>query len=293
MTDYTQALAAAREAHTYVKHLGMTRAEAALGDLLAALDAARGQAVAWQVTVVDNTGTHDYAKWAGLQAPPAALAVPAGYVLVHVDRMLAACLPGGSSCDPQRVADAIREYVAAQAPPAADYSGDAGPVTDDDFVDLPATVPAVRIVPRDGKWVFSDNDDVFSSFDHETELSAIDDALICYPDAETIYVGQVKILDVRRLILDVCRLIHVDRIIEDIGERAYDEVGGAADSWPELSEIQQAELEGIIADYILSKSPADFYSVENMRVYTQRQAEAMLAAAPAQQPAAAKNPKEK
>ena len=52
-----------------------------------------------------------------LQAPPAA--VPAGYVLVHVDRMLAACLPGGSSCDPQRVADAIREYVAAQAPPAA------------------------------------------------------------------------------------------------------------------------------------------------------------------------------
>ncbi len=84
MTDYTQALAAAREAHTYVKHLGMTRAEAALGDLLAALDAARGQAVAWQVTVVDNTGTHDYAKWAGLQAPPAA-AVPAGYALVPVE----------------------------------------------------------------------------------------------------------------------------------------------------------------------------------------------------------------
>ena len=39
MTDYPKALAAAREAHTYVKHRGMTRAEAALGDLLAALDA--------------------------------------------------------------------------------------------------------------------------------------------------------------------------------------------------------------------------------------------------------------
>lgn len=38
---------------------------------------ARGEAVAWKITVVDNTGTHDYAKWAGLQAPPAALAVPA------------------------------------------------------------------------------------------------------------------------------------------------------------------------------------------------------------------------
>ena len=40
MTDYPKALAAAREAHTYVKHRGMTRAEAALGDLLAAIDAA-------------------------------------------------------------------------------------------------------------------------------------------------------------------------------------------------------------------------------------------------------------
>lgn len=39
MTDYPKALAAAREAHTYVKHRGMTRAEAALGDLLAAIDA--------------------------------------------------------------------------------------------------------------------------------------------------------------------------------------------------------------------------------------------------------------
>ena len=39
---------------------------------IAALDVSLGQAVAWQVTVVDNTGTHDYAKWAGLQAPPAA-----------------------------------------------------------------------------------------------------------------------------------------------------------------------------------------------------------------------------
>ena len=44
--DLDRAIATAREAHTYVKHLGMTRAEAALGDLLAALDAARGEAVA-------------------------------------------------------------------------------------------------------------------------------------------------------------------------------------------------------------------------------------------------------
>lgn len=134
-----------------------------------------------------------------------------------------------------------------------------------------AAVPAVRITPRDGKWVYSDNDEVFSSFDHDTELSAIDDALDYYDDAETIYVGQVKTLDVRRM-------IRAEYLIENIGERAYDDVGEAAEHWPELSKDQQAELEGIIADYILSKSPADFYSVENMRTYTREQAEAMLAA---------------
>lgn len=146
---------------------------------------------------------------------------------------------------------AMRIYAAAQAPPA--------------------TVPAVRITPRDGKWVYGDNDEVFSSFDHETELSAVTDALDNYADAETIYVGQVKTLNVRRM-------IRADYLLENIGERAYDDVGEAAEHWPELSKDQQAELEGIIADYILSKSPADFYSVENVRVYTREQAEAMLAA---------------
>lgn len=48
--------------------------EADVDALLAAIDAARGEAGWWQITVVDNTGTHDYAKWAGLQASPAALA---------------------------------------------------------------------------------------------------------------------------------------------------------------------------------------------------------------------------
>ena len=42
-------------------------------------------------------------------------ATPPGYALVHVEQMLAACLPGGSSCDPQWVADAIREYAESKA----------------------------------------------------------------------------------------------------------------------------------------------------------------------------------
>lgn len=80
MTDIDKALAAAREALADHWEGATPKLTAeALRDLLAALDAAREQAVAWQVTVVDNTGTHDYAKWAGLQAPPAA-AVPAANV---------------------------------------------------------------------------------------------------------------------------------------------------------------------------------------------------------------------
>ncbi len=84
MTDLDKALAAARDRLSQYEQTPDNSLEEtmagldcieSLRDILAALDAARGQAVAWQVTVVDNTGTHDYAKWAGLQAPPAA-AVP-------------------------------------------------------------------------------------------------------------------------------------------------------------------------------------------------------------------------
>lgn len=71
MTDLDKALAAAREALQNPDLPGDPVSVAMCDLLLAALDAAREQAVAWQVTVVDNTGTHDYAKWAGLQAPPA------------------------------------------------------------------------------------------------------------------------------------------------------------------------------------------------------------------------------
>ncbi|MBA4282215.1 hypothetical protein [Ralstonia sp.] len=98
--DYPKALAAAREAHTYVKHLGMTRAEAALGDLLAALDAAQGEAVAWcHPEDLEDVKEDGYAHvlafpgpkegksrvplYLAPQAPPAA--VPDGYVPVPVE----------------------------------------------------------------------------------------------------------------------------------------------------------------------------------------------------------------
>ena len=220
MTDITKAIAAAREALHEHDAYGMPIDAGTIRDLLAALDAAQGEAVA--KVFVPGPLSQEF----GMDIFP----LPAGRGLPHGTKL----------------------FAAPQAPPAA--------------------VPAVRITPRDGKWVYGDNDEVFNSCDHETELSAVTDALDNYADAETIYVGQVKTLNVRRM-------IRADYLLENIGERAYDDVGEAAEHWPELSKDQQAEFEGIIADYILSKSPADFYSVENVRVYTREQAEAMLAAA--------------
>jgi len=234
MTDITKAIAAAREALHEHDAYGMPIDAGTIRDLLAALDAAQGEAVAWPKA--DDSDKElgwswDY-KW--------------------LESLADATRAAGWDASMEAIDFVLSRVAAPQAPPAA--------------------VPAVRITPRDGKWVYGDNDEVFNSCDHETELSAVTDALDNYADAETIYVGQVKALDVRRM-------IRADYLLEIIGERAYDDVGEAAEHWPELSKDQQAELEGIIADYILSKSPADFNSVENVRVYTREQAEAMLAAA--------------
>ena len=74
MKDLSAAIAAAREAldDADLNAYGVKVVYAsALSDLLAALDAAQGEAVAWKITLADNTGTYDYAQWAGLQAPQA------------------------------------------------------------------------------------------------------------------------------------------------------------------------------------------------------------------------------
>ena len=62
---------------------------------------------------MDYAGTYSLDDW---HASPQA-AQPGQLVSVSsidVERMLAECVPGGSSCDPQQVADAIRHYCNAQ-----------------------------------------------------------------------------------------------------------------------------------------------------------------------------------
>ncbi len=145
--------------------------------------------------------------------------------------------------------------------------------------DLPAAVPAgyvlvkVQHEDRDGFWSYSDNEEDFVGEECDTELDAIAAALDYYgDDLETVYVGKTKQID-------KARLVRGDQIIEMIRDAADEEVGECAYDWPHLSNDECAELERIVMGYVLSKSPAGFFSVENSREYTREQAEEMLAAA--------------
>lgn len=102
MTDLDRAIAAAREAVNRINAIpnaGMTNGEHALVHLIAALDAARGEAVAWccPQTICDADGYPEewetpYMEWGQARpdwqgqwtplfaAPPAAVAVPAANV---------------------------------------------------------------------------------------------------------------------------------------------------------------------------------------------------------------------
>ena len=75
---------------------------------------------------------------------------------IDVERMLAECVPGGSSCDPQQVADAIRSYCNAweQPAPSAAQAGPAqAPLTDGRL----RTMAAEAESPEWGEW-YSDDD---------------------------------------------------------------------------------------------------------------------------------------
>lgn len=141
-----------------------------------------------------------------------------------------------------------------------------------------AQVPDASARLRDGLWVFSSNDEVFRSEEFDSEQDAVSGALSYgYDEEDRIYVGQVKLLNVRRMIGN-----RVESMLEWVGEDAGEEVGESADDWPSLSRERINELQKMVADFILTHSPAPFYMVENVRSYSNAEAEAMLAAAQAQ-----------
>lgn len=86
----------------YCANTGMTLRDWFAGQALAGMLAQSG-GTAMQSPAADGA-TYAY------RVADAMMAVRTGRKPIDIDYMLAVCVPGGSSCDPQAVADSIREY---------------------------------------------------------------------------------------------------------------------------------------------------------------------------------------
>lgn len=60
----------------------------------------------------------------------------------------------------------------------------------------------------------------------------------------------------------------VDRLIDDMGERAYDDAGEYADTFPDLTKEKAAELQAIVETWLDANVDVSFYTVRNTREIT-------------------------
>ena len=56
----------------------------------------------------------------------------------------------------------------------------------------------------------------------------------------------------------------IDDILENMGERAYDECGECAEDFPDLSKEESAELDKLISDYLEAHALCTFWTVEKI-----------------------------
>ncbi|KWK79402.1 hypothetical protein WM16_07610 [Burkholderia ubonensis] len=98
-------------------------------------------------------------------------------------------------------------------------------------------------------------DNEFFSCDALDELLDMHDHLTV---GNVVYFGEVAPIPAKRL----CDAKYV---IDMIGDRAYDEVGEAADGYPDITREAKAELESLLADWIEKHAKPTFYSVINVR----------------------------
>lgn len=57
----------------------------------------------------------------------------------------------------------------------------------------------------------------------------------------------------------------IDRLFEDMGERACDECGEWAEDFPDVSKEKVKELEKLIADWLDANIAVNFYTVKNVQ----------------------------
>ncbi|KVU65296.1 hypothetical protein WK72_18935 [Burkholderia ubonensis] len=98
-------------------------------------------------------------------------------------------------------------------------------------------------------------DNEFFSCDALDELLDMHDELAI---GDVVFFGDVAPIPIKHL-------CDADDVIDMIGERAHDEVGEAADGYPDIASEAKAELEALLAGWIEKHAKPTFYSVINVR----------------------------
>ncbi|AIP12505.1 gp45 [Burkholderia pseudomallei] len=100
-------------------------------------------------------------------------------------------------------------------------------------------------------------DNEFFSCDALDELLDMHDELAV---GDVVFYGDVEPIP-------IVRLCDANDVIDMIGDRAYDEVGEAADGYPDIAPEAKAELETLLSGWIEKHAKPTFYSVVNVSEY--------------------------
>lgn len=98
----------------------------------------------------------------------------------------------------------------------------------------------------------------------DSPLAAAAEVFVGDPDRKTVHVGEV-------VHAPTTDYVSADWVIEDIGNRAYEECGEVAEDWLHglaRNEEAKADLEKLIANFIDKHEPPTFWKVENVRHVT-------------------------
>lgn len=110
------------------------------------------------------------------------------------------------------------------------------------------------------KYAYSDNEEFFQG-EFDTIEEALDEALDCCLDAETIYIGEVN----QRTISDYVSEYTTESLLECLADAALDECGDIAQEWlygPSVPRRQAGELEDVYAKRI-----QDYRSAKKARLH--------------------------
>lgn len=94
------------------------------------------------------------------------------------------------------------------------------------------------------------------------DLSTVLDMIIC--DMELDYADIFSYYEAEAVERNASHYVDVYRLLEDISDQTWDDVGEFSGDWPDLSLEETGELQTLICNYIQEKSPINFYSVRNV-----------------------------